>query len=300
MSTTATVLSLPLISRRVRAYFAPVNRVLKQATIFDPALNAAFDLDAPPTPWVDLGWIEGFQRESKSIFAPLTTGSPAIAAYQVRESADARVTFSFKVWSKLTMALTASAQHMNVLAAPSGAAATGSGAKAIAALPLGIGSSASSLILGGSAAFAAGEIISVDADYLGQTGFVGSGVSAAYVSNPSAVNNDVDYVRRVSFNVGRVVKCNRNYSAARSAPACRHSNGNHEGAAGTRLRRPGGRIVLSGVVRCFCFTRRAGGQTDFSLSAIAGYKLSTREQQCPFFARGAYRTASSISRVSNH
>ncbi len=35
---------------------------------------------------------------------------------------------------------------------------------------------------------------------------MGSGIAGAYVSNPAAVNNDVNYVRRVTFNVGRVVE----------------------------------------------------------------------------------------------
>jgi len=38
-------------------------------------------------------------------------------------------------------------------------------------------------------------------DYVAQTGFVGSGVSGAYVRS---VLTDVDYVRRVTLNVGRV------------------------------------------------------------------------------------------------
>jgi hypothetical protein len=44
----------------------------------------------------------------------------------------------------------------------------------------------------------------VDADYAGQTGFVGAGVSAAYVQSAAAVNSDADYIRRVTFNVARV------------------------------------------------------------------------------------------------
>ena len=43
-----------------------------------------------------------------------------------------------------------------------------------------------------------------DVDYAGQTGFVGAGVDAAYVSSSSSVNGDPDYIRRVSFNVARV------------------------------------------------------------------------------------------------
>ena len=38
----------------VRAYFAPVNRTTETGTVFDP--SAAFDLENPPSPWVDWGW----------------------------------------------------------------------------------------------------------------------------------------------------------------------------------------------------------------------------------------------------
>lgn len=46
-------------------------------------------------------------------------------------------------------------------------------------------------------------MVAVDVDYTGQTGYVGSGVSSAYVSSPGAVNSDVNYIRRISFNVAR-------------------------------------------------------------------------------------------------
>jgi hypothetical protein len=54
--------------------------------------------------------------------------------------------------------------------------------------------------------FAVGNLIAADLDYQQQIGYVGSGISAAYVSDPAAVNNDLNYVRRVTFNVGRVVE----------------------------------------------------------------------------------------------
>jgi hypothetical protein len=51
------------------------------------------------------------------------------------------------------------------------------------------------------ARFTPGSIISVDADYSGQTGFVGVPVSGAYVRQALT---DVDYIRRVTFNVALV------------------------------------------------------------------------------------------------
>jgi hypothetical protein len=51
--------------------------------------------------------------------------------------------------------------------------------------------------------FSAGSIIALDADYTGQTGFVGAPVSGAYVRQALT---DVDYIRRVTFNVALVLQ----------------------------------------------------------------------------------------------
>jgi hypothetical protein len=106
------------------------------------------------------------------------------------------------------MALAGGSEHMNVLAtvesvtpAPSG----GTPQPAVAVLP---GSSATEIILGPGAVgdFPVGSVIAVDLDYAQQIGFVGSGITAAYVSDPLAVRQDVNYVRRVTFNVSRVAE----------------------------------------------------------------------------------------------
>jgi hypothetical protein len=198
--------AMPPIGRSVRAYFAPVNRAQEQPTVFDPSVNGRFSADAPPAPWLSVGWIENFVRKSSSRFGELTTGSPGTTQYQVRETIDATVSFRFKAWSKLSMALAAGSQHMNLIVPATGAAANGSGGKGVAPVNLTSGSTGTFLAMAAAdaAGFAAGALVTVDVDYGGQTGFVGSGVSAAYVASPSAVNNDPDYIRRVSFNVARV------------------------------------------------------------------------------------------------
>lgn len=206
---TATVtnyMAMPIISRRVRAYFAPVNRVQQLPSIFDPSQNGQFVLDAPPAPWIDLGWIENFARKSSSTINTLNSGMPSVAQYQVREAVGAAVSFRFKVWSKLSMALAAGSQHMNLIQPISNAVAGASGAKGVPAVSVQAGSTSTNIVLNASdaAQFQAGCMIAVDADYAGQTGFVGSGVSAAYVRSAAAVNNDPDYIRRVTFNVARI------------------------------------------------------------------------------------------------
>jgi hypothetical protein len=55
------------------------------------------------------------------------------------------------------------------------------------------------------AKFAPGSIVALDADYTGQTGFVGAPISGAYVRQALS---DVDYIRRVTFNVALVSEVN--------------------------------------------------------------------------------------------
>jgi hypothetical protein len=191
------------VTRRVRAYFAAVNRVAQLPVLFDPAQQGRFSLDAPPAPWLSLGWIQNFVRKPAGKSAAIMTGIPAAPLEQVRETLEAQVGFQFLSWTKLTMALATGSQHMNVLAPASGAAAAADGAQAAPAVTPQSGSSATSILLASTdaAKFSAGSIVAVDADYTGQTGFVGSPVAGAYVRQALA---DVDYIRRVTFNVALV------------------------------------------------------------------------------------------------
>jgi len=191
------------LARRVRAYFAPVNRAAQLPVLFDPTEQGKFNLDAPPAPWISLGWIQEFSRETGSKTSPVVTGIPASPLEQVRETLQAQVSFKFLNWTKLTMALATGSQHMNLLVPASGAAPAADGAQAVSAVTVQAGSSATSILLAAAdaATFTAGSIVAVDVDYTGQTGFVGSPVSGAYLR---AALTDVDYIRRVTFNVALV------------------------------------------------------------------------------------------------
>jgi hypothetical protein len=208
MSTAAVTYTTPTtpITRRVRAYFAPVTRTSETPTVFDPSVSGSFSLDAPPAPWTDLGWITNLSRKSASTINVLNVGSPAAPQVQMREMIGATVSFRFLTWRKLSMALSAGSEHMNLLAPAVGAAANGSGSKGVTAVSLIAGSTSTSLNIAPTslAGFQAGQMVVVDADYAGQTGYVGSGVRAAYVQSAANVNSDPDYVRRVSFNVALV------------------------------------------------------------------------------------------------
>ena len=188
--------------RRVRAYFAPVARATGVPAAFDSSTAAGFNLDSPPAPWLDLGWVEGFARDSQTTYVAVHGGSPAVARSQVRQSVDATVALKFKSWGKLQLALCAGSEHLNVLTgAAVSVAATGNSASFVA------------LGTGQTAGFVAGQMVVVDVDYAGQTGYVGSGAAGAHVRLASSVAADANYanyVRRVSLNVGRVTAVTAN------------------------------------------------------------------------------------------
>ena len=191
------------VARRIRGYFAPVNRGAQTPILFDPGEQGRFDLDTPPAPWISLGWIQEFSRKPTSKSSSLLTGIPAAPLEQVRETLGAEVSLQFLSWTKLTMALATGSQHMNLLAAESGAAPSADGAQAASAVSPQTGSTATSILLtsADAARFTPGTMVALDVDYSGQTGFVGTPVAGAFVRQALT---DVDYIRRITFNVALV------------------------------------------------------------------------------------------------
>jgi hypothetical protein len=196
------------VARQTRAYFAAADPVNGPTGIFDPSKDGGFLLDAPPAPWIDLGWIENFSRTSTSQIEGQAGGAAGAVSGQARRLLGARVEFEFRDWGKLQMALAGGAEHMNVLATDPSASRAGSGGTPVAAVPLLGGSTAEELVIGAGAVagFAAGGLVACDVDYGQQVGYVGTGIAGAYVRNPADVRQDANYVRRVTFNVGRVAQ----------------------------------------------------------------------------------------------
>jgi hypothetical protein len=207
--TAVVVPATPPVTRRIRAYFAPVDRAANTPTLFDPAQSGRFNLDAPPSPWRDLGWCAAFARKSGTKIAEIQGGAPAMVRSQVRTEVAATVSLRFASWGKLQLGLASGSQQMNLLRTAFAATANGSGGVAASAVPLTAGgaTTASQLDVGAAAAanFGVGSLVAVDVDYVGQLGFVGSGVAGGYVRSASAVENDANYIRRVTWNVGQVV-----------------------------------------------------------------------------------------------
>lgn len=208
MSTSPLRAAMVPVMRQMRAYFAPVDRASEAPTIFDPGVCGTFPLNEPPAPWLDVGWVDNFARWYETPTDMVRSGANALPVAQYRGPLEARVEFEFRQWGKLQMALAGGSEHMNVLAPAAGSASPvpsgGTPAAAIAVLP---GSTASQLVFGpGFASVAPGCLIAVDVDYQQEVGYVGSGVAAAYVSSAARVKQDPNYVRRVTFNVGRVAE----------------------------------------------------------------------------------------------
>ncbi len=207
MSTAASVvpLQMPFITRRTRAYFAPVNRLTGQPTSFNSEISNTWQSKAPPAPWIDLGWIYDLVRTSTSKISAIDTGSPSVTRMQVRTDLGATISCSFASWMKLTMALTSGSEQLNILMLSS---LTNQTAQAAApALTLQLNSTANILYPTSTAMLAIepGSLVVVDDDYSSEVGFIGAGVSATYVKSPPYAGFDVDYIRRVSLNVARIV-----------------------------------------------------------------------------------------------
>lgn len=185
--------STPVL-RGIRAYVAPVDRTGTAPVAFDAAALGGFDLESPPWPWIDLGWVDDFSRKSASKVGVLAQGAPASTAMQLRELSDASVSLRFLHWGKLQMALASGAEHWNLL---------GGGT----AVSLSAGSTATKLAMsaGDAAKFSPGQTVVVDMDYSGQTGYVGSGSTATHVAKAASIKGDADFIRRVSLNVARVL-----------------------------------------------------------------------------------------------
>jgi len=193
-------------ARAVRAYAAPVNRQSGGTIAFDPATMGNFDLDAPPQPWIDLGWVENFQRTAATKYEALRTGPNSNITAQYRLQPEARVEFELLTWGKVQLALSGGSQQMNVLAEQAGLPPQPSGGMPVPASPVQSGSTFTEIVLTSDqlALYNVGDIVAADVDYNGETGYLGTWAPGTYIAAPLTGPNYLDLVRRVTFNVARV------------------------------------------------------------------------------------------------
>lgn len=202
MSATSVLAAGSLFAGDVRAYFAPVDRTHSAPLVFDPASMGRFDLEAPPAGWMDAGVMARVSRTTGEGWKPVWSGSPAMVQSQGRARVEEAVEIVMPAWTRLAIALSSGVQTMNLLKTIG--AGNPSGGAAVAAEVVGSGSTATVLHLPSTTTVQAGDVLVVDVDYSGETGYVGTGAAGAYVATTPA-SPDVDFVRRVSCNVARVL-----------------------------------------------------------------------------------------------
>jgi hypothetical protein len=88
------------VRRRWRAYFAPVDRTTETPVVFDPA-HGVFLPDAPPAPWLNLGWVDHLQRASLTTSDAARGGARGAALNPFRGHLEAHVELEFHEWGKV-------------------------------------------------------------------------------------------------------------------------------------------------------------------------------------------------------
>lgn len=186
-----------LFANGVRAFVAAVDRNAGAPAAFDAASMGRFDLNAPPMGWLDAGVVVDVKRSAENGIVPIWSGAPATVKSQARGKIGETVTVTFPGWTRVAVALSAGTQTVNLLRT--------NGAGGVIAEAVSGGSSATVLQLAAATSVQAGDIVVVEPDYTGATGYVGSGIAGAYVSTAPS-SNDQHLARRVSFNVARVLR----------------------------------------------------------------------------------------------
>ena len=194
------------LAEAVRAYVVPIDRGSGKSVPFDPSAQGEFDLDSPPSGFLDLGWVENFQRRSATQYQTLRTGPQSTLATQFRTQFDTEVEFDLPNWGKVQMAVAGGGQQINVLATPISSPLQSSGGIPAPAVYVQDGATMYELPLaaGDLATFRVGDLVAVDFDYQGQTGYLGTGAPGTYLGAALDAMSHVDLVRRVTFNVSRV------------------------------------------------------------------------------------------------
>ena len=271
------------MTRRVRAYFAPVNRATGQPTIFDAAQSGRFLAGCSACAVGGPGVVHRLWRKTGKVVSALRAGAPAVVQSQVRTEIEATVQLEFQSWGKLQLALASGSQQMNLLVTAGGAAQTEVGARAQAAVPLcgGGASTATTLNVGATAACGVygGRSGGGGCGLWRTDGFVGSGVSGGWVRAAADVGGDVNYIRRVTLNVGRVISIAGGVLQLGAAFAGGSSDGGYAGEPADGFVRSRGGKFFPGVVGTVLHGWRAGGSGAVSLSAAAGDAVFGRDRR---------------------
>jgi hypothetical protein len=242
----------------------------------------------PPQPFLDLGWVENFQRLSAAKHEALRTGALGCVTAQFTDQLDALVEFDLPNWGKLQMALAGGGQQINVLATAITSDVKASGGTAIPAVYVQGEPSIVELPLTADAlsSFRIGDMVAVDWDYQGQVGYVGSSVPGTYVASALDAPSHVDLIRRVTFNVSRVSNKTDTSLFLGEALQAAAQVGMGVQKVAALLDREGGSYFQEWAA-LFVIAGRTGGRTCFyypRLQTAAGPAESQRVVEGPLFS----------------
>lgn len=216
-----------LIGGGWRGAFAPFNAALATSSnntsagvnLIDLAVMGPFNFNSLPPGYVDLGWIQKFKLTPASKIGSVRSGYRGAVRAKYRGQVGETFEFTFRESTRLAWKIATGSEMLNLLVNPGASPSTvgplsSSGAMAVpvgasgynsAFLPAGSQTAVPTLFVpaGSGAAFPPGSYIVADDDYtLGTYGLVGSG--GVNVFNGAVT--DVDFLRKVSDFVGRVVQ----------------------------------------------------------------------------------------------
>jgi hypothetical protein len=213
-----------------RAYFAPFNdslAITQTSTLLGPAIldlanQGPFSDNNIPTPYQDLGWIDGMKITPGSKIGTVTSGYRGAARAKYRGLVAETFEFQFREMTRTAMKLASGNEIFNLLQNANGVVTTAGPLNASGALAVPIGSLgyaqniqytpsgtgalttvAAGLYMpaGSGALFPAGQMIVADKDYDNAYGLVGENATSVF---QSAVT-DIDFYRKTSDFVARVV-----------------------------------------------------------------------------------------------
>ena len=213
-----------LIGAGYRAFFAPYNPALGSGqastalgpTILDLATLGPFNTNAPPAGFTDLGWVKDFKVTPASKIGQVRSGYRGAVRAQYRGQVAESFEFKFREASRMAYKIATGTDPINLLATTAPQSTTTGPVGATGAVSIAMSSysptpaSAPTLTLAtapSGAGIVVGTPIVCDIDYdLVSYGIIGE--AGVPVFNGAVA--DVDYIRRTSDFVARVVAINGN------------------------------------------------------------------------------------------
>lgn len=212
-----------------RGFFAAFNAALSASSnnttagprLIDLQVQGPFNESAPPAGYFDMGWITEFKMTPASKIGSVRSGFRGAVRAKYRGEVGETFEFSFREMTRMAYKIATGSEVFNLLANPNAAASALGPLSSSGALAVPVGASgylvngvAATLAAnvptlcvpaGSGAAFPAGSLIVADDDYAGQFGLVGAAGINVYNGAVASDGSAVDFIRKTSDFVARVV-----------------------------------------------------------------------------------------------